>query len=136
MADSFDLIVLGGGSGGLAVAVRAARHGARVAMLEPGALGGTCVNVGCVPKKALWYAAQLAQEQRLAVDYGFASSPGRSTGSTSVSYARTISMVFGSAMPAVSPTRVSNGSPKPVALYRPIRWLHPAAMSCAPRRLS
>ncbi|MFC4528306.1 glutathione-disulfide reductase [Dyella halodurans] len=76
MADSFDLIVLGGGSGGLAVAVRAARHGARVAMLEPGALGGTCVNVGCVPKKALWYAAQLAQEQRLALDYGFASSPG------------------------------------------------------------
>ncbi|WP_266181206.1 glutathione-disulfide reductase [Dyella humicola] len=76
MADSFDLIVLGGGSGGLAVAVRAARHGARVAMLEPGALGGTCVNVGCVPKKALWYAAQLAHEQRLAVDYGFACTPG------------------------------------------------------------
>ena len=76
MADSFDLIVLGGGSGGLATAFRAAHHGARVAMLEPGALGGTCVNVGCVPKKALWYAAQLAQEQRLAVDYGFASVPG------------------------------------------------------------
>jgi glutathione reductase (NADPH) len=76
MADSFDLIVLGGGSGGLGTALRAAHHGARVAMLEPGALGGTCVNVGCVPKKALWYAAQLAQEQRLALDYGFASTPG------------------------------------------------------------
>lgn len=76
MADSFDLIVLGGGSGGLAAAFRAARHGARVAMLEPGALGGTCVNVGCVPKKALWYAAQLAQEQQLARDYGFATNPG------------------------------------------------------------
>jgi glutathione reductase (NADPH) len=76
MAASFDLIVLGGGSGGLATAFRAARHGARVALLEPGALGGTCVNVGCVPKKALWYAGQLAQEQRLALDYGFASTPG------------------------------------------------------------
>jgi glutathione reductase (NADPH) len=76
MAESFDLIVLGGGSGGLATAFRAARHGARVALLEPGAMGGTCVNVGCVPKKALWFAAQLAQEQRLALDYGFASTPG------------------------------------------------------------
>ncbi len=76
MADSFDLIVLGGGSGGLAAAFRAARHGARVALLEPGALGGTCVHVGCVPKKALWYAAQLAQEQQLARDYGFALQPG------------------------------------------------------------
>ncbi|RDJ00012.1 glutathione-disulfide reductase [Dyella solisilvae] len=77
MAETFDLIVLGGGSGGLATAFRAARHGARVALLEPGALGGTCVNVGCVPKKALWYAAQLAQGQRLALDYGFASQPGQ-----------------------------------------------------------
>ncbi|WP_130620210.1 glutathione-disulfide reductase [Dyella amyloliquefaciens] len=76
MADTFDLIVLGGGSGGLAAAFRAARHGARVAILEPGALGGTCVNVGCVPKKALWYAAQLAQGQQLARDYGFATNPG------------------------------------------------------------
>ena len=76
MAESFDLIVLGGGSGGLATAFRAARHGARVAMLEPNALGGTCVNVGCVPKKALWFAGQLAQEQQLALDYGFASQPG------------------------------------------------------------
>ncbi|WP_430388569.1 glutathione-disulfide reductase [Dyella sp. 20L07] len=76
MAQTFDLIVLGGGSGGLAMALRAAHHGARVALLEPGALGGTCVNLGCVPKKALWYAAQLAQGQRLALDYGFASQPG------------------------------------------------------------
>lgn len=76
MAETFDLIVLGGGSGGLAAAFRAARHGARVALLEPGALGGTCANVGCVPKKALWYAAQLAQQQRLALEYGFASTPG------------------------------------------------------------
>ncbi|MHA6204220.1 glutathione-disulfide reductase [Dyella soli] len=76
MADTFDLIVLGAGSGGLATAFRAARHGARVALLEPGAMGGTCVNVGCVPKKALWFAAQLAQQQQLALHYGFASTPG------------------------------------------------------------
>jgi glutathione reductase (NADPH) len=76
MNNDFDLIVLGAGSGGLATAFRAARHGARVALLEPGALGGTCVNVGCVPKKAMWYAAEMAEAQRIAVDYGFASTPG------------------------------------------------------------
>ncbi len=66
-----DLIVLGGGSGGLATAFRAARHGARVALLEPRALGGTCVNVGCVPKKAMWYAAETAGQLQLASRYGF-----------------------------------------------------------------
>jgi len=71
MADTYDLIVLGAGSGGLAASFRAARHGARVALLDPGPLGGTCVNVGCVPKKALWFAAQLAQAQELAEAYGF-----------------------------------------------------------------
>ena len=55
-----DLVVIGGGSGGLASAIRAARHGARVTLLEPGAIGGTCVNAGCVPKKVMWEAAQLA----------------------------------------------------------------------------
>ena len=71
MTERFDLIVLGAGSGGLATAMRAAQHGARVAMLDPGKLGGTCVNVGCVPKKALWYAGQLAHAQTLAGEYGF-----------------------------------------------------------------
>ncbi len=75
-AKHFDLIVLGAGSGGIAAAVRAARHGARVAVLEPGALGGTCVNVGCVPKKAMWLAAELAGAQLLAAELGFASAPG------------------------------------------------------------
>lgn len=73
---SHDLIVLGAGSGGLATAFRAASHGAKVALLEPGALGGTCVNVGCVPKKAMWYAAQMAEAQQIALDYGFDSTPG------------------------------------------------------------
>ncbi|MEO7062813.1 MAG: glutathione-disulfide reductase [Dokdonella sp.] len=72
----FDLVVLGAGSGGIAMAIRAARHGARVAMVEPGPLGGTCVNVGCVPKKAMWVAAELAESQQLARDIGFELTPG------------------------------------------------------------
>lgn len=67
----YDLIVLGGGSGGLAAAFRAAQHGQRVAMLEPGELGGTCVNVGCVPKKAMWLAADLSGRIGLAAAMGF-----------------------------------------------------------------
>ncbi|WP_433851901.1 glutathione-disulfide reductase [Stenotrophomonas nitritireducens] len=68
---SFDVVVLGGGSGGLAAAFRAASHGASVAMLEPALLGGTCVNVGCVPKKAMWLAADLAERITLAAQLGF-----------------------------------------------------------------
>ena len=71
MSSSFDLIVLGAGSGGIAGAVRAARHGARVAIIEPDRLGGTCVNVGCVPKKAMWLAADLADASRVARAFGF-----------------------------------------------------------------
>lgn len=67
----FDLVVIGGGSGGLAAAFRAAEHGARVALLEPTELGGTCVNVGCVPKKAMWLAAQVAGHIELAAQLGF-----------------------------------------------------------------
>ncbi len=68
----FDLVVLGGGSAGLAGAFRAAAHGARVALLEPAEFGGTCVNHGCVPKKAMWLAADLASKITLAADLGFA----------------------------------------------------------------
>lgn len=68
---SFDLIVLGGGSGGLAVAQRAAEYGARVAVFEHGRLGGTCVNVGCVPKKVMWNAAEIAHLIGQASHYGF-----------------------------------------------------------------
>jgi glutathione reductase (NADPH) len=67
----FDLVVIGGGSGGLAAAFRAAGHGARVALLEPAELGGTCVNVGCVPKKAMWLAAQVAERIALGAQLGF-----------------------------------------------------------------
>ena len=72
----FDLIVIGGGSGGLAAAQRAAEYGARVALVESDRLGGTCVNVGCVPKKVMWNAAGLAEGLRDAPGYGFALSAG------------------------------------------------------------
>lgn len=67
----YDFLVLGGGSGGLACARRAASYGARVAVVEPGPLGGTCVNVGCVPKKVMWNAARIADAFADAADYGF-----------------------------------------------------------------
>ena len=67
----FDLIVLGGGSGGIAAAVRAASHGAKVAVIERGRLGGTCVNVGCVPKKLMWNAASIAFAIEEGAGYGF-----------------------------------------------------------------
>jgi glutathione reductase (NADPH) len=69
---ALDLIVIGGGSGGLAAAQRAAEYGAKVALIESHRLGGTCVNVGCVPKKVMWYAAELAAGGHDAPDYGFA----------------------------------------------------------------
>lgn len=56
----YDLISIGGGSGGLAVAEKAAMSGGKVAIIDPRRLGGTCVNNGCVPKKVMWYAAELA----------------------------------------------------------------------------
>lgn len=71
VTDNFDLLVIGGGSGGLASAQRAAEYGATVAVVEYGPLGGTCVNVGCVPKKVMWYAAQHAHQLHHAPDYGF-----------------------------------------------------------------
>ena len=71
MATDYDLIVIGGGSGGLACAQRAADHGARALVIESHRLGGTCVNVGCVPKKVMWNAAQLAHAAAAAHDYGF-----------------------------------------------------------------
>jgi glutathione reductase (NADPH) len=68
---SFDLISVGGGSGGLACAQRAAEFGAKVAVIESHRLGGTCVNVGCVPKKVMWNAASVALAVADAADYGF-----------------------------------------------------------------
>lgn len=71
MTTHFDLLVIGGGSGGLAHAQRAAEYGASAAVAESGPLGGTCVNVGCVPKKLMWYSAHHAHQMHQAADYGF-----------------------------------------------------------------
>ena len=71
MTENYDLIVIGGGSGGLAAAQRAAEYGAKVVLAEPGRLGGTCVNVGCVPKKIMWNGAELGGALHDASDYGF-----------------------------------------------------------------
>ncbi|NQV87816.1 MAG: glutathione-disulfide reductase [Woeseiaceae bacterium] len=71
MSERFDLLVIGGGSAGLAHAQRAAEYGVKAAVVEHGPLGGTCVNVGCVPKKVMWYAAHYAQHLHHATDYGY-----------------------------------------------------------------
>lgn len=67
-----DLIIIGGGSGGIATANRAASYGAKVVVIEGNLLGGTCVNVGCVPKKIMWYGASIAEVfQHYGAEYGF-----------------------------------------------------------------
>jgi len=71
MSNHYDLIAIGAGSGGLSVAERAALHGQRCAVVEAGPLGGTCVNVGCVPKKVMWFGASLAHALDDAAGYGF-----------------------------------------------------------------
>ena len=72
MVKEYDYIVIGGGSGGIASANRAAMHGAKVILFEGKEVGGTCVNVGCVPKKVMWYGAQVVETlHRYAGEYGF-----------------------------------------------------------------
>ena len=71
MTAKFDFIVVGAGSGGMASARRAAEYGARVLVAEYGPLGGTCVNVGCVPKKVMWTTSQINETLDLAGHYGF-----------------------------------------------------------------
>lgn len=66
----YDYLVIGGGSGGVASARRAASYGAKTLLVEAKALGGTCVNVGCVPKKVMWYASDLATRVSHANEYG------------------------------------------------------------------
>ena len=67
----FEYLVLGGGSGGIASARRAAAHGAKVGVIERARLGGTCVNVGCVPKKVMFNAGSMQQFFHQAAGYGF-----------------------------------------------------------------
>nr|XP_055151854.1 glutathione reductase, mitochondrial isoform X1 [Symphalangus syndactylus] len=74
---SYDYLVIGGGSGGLASARRAAELGARAAVVESHKLGGTCVNVGCVPKKVMWNTAVHSEFMHDHADYGFTSCEGK-----------------------------------------------------------
>src|SRR5262245_10404749 len=67
----FDLFVIGAGSGGVRASRMSARYGARVAVAEDAALGGTCVNVGCIPKKLLVYASMFREEWEDAAGFGW-----------------------------------------------------------------
>ena len=68
----YDIIAIGGGSGGSATMNRAAMHGAKAAIIEGNIIGGTCVNIGCVPKKVMWYGAQVSETlKNYAADYGY-----------------------------------------------------------------
>ncbi|MGK7945390.1 MAG: glutathione-disulfide reductase [Microcystaceae cyanobacterium] len=71
MSYDFDLFVIGGGSGGIATARRAAEYGAKVGIAEMGRLGGTCVNRGCVPKKLMVYASHFPDQFEEAQGYGW-----------------------------------------------------------------
>jgi len=71
----FDYLVIGGGSGGVASARRAGSYGKKVGLVEGGPMGGTCVNVGCVPKKVMWNAASVGEAIEFGRDYGFAVQP-------------------------------------------------------------
>ena len=71
MSKHYDLIAIGAGSGGLSVAERAASYGMKTAVVEMSKLGGTCVNIGCVPKKVMWFGANVAHTLHDAAGYGF-----------------------------------------------------------------
>jgi len=67
----YDLVVLGGGSGGIGTARRAAQYGAKCVVIEGARLGGTCVNVGCVPKKVMFNTAFIKETIDMSKEYGF-----------------------------------------------------------------
>ena len=70
MKGHYDFLVIGAGSGGLGAARRAAMFGKKVAMIENKVIGGTCVNVGCVPKKVMFNLANYLEEAHVIKDYG------------------------------------------------------------------
>ena len=70
MADTFDLVVLGGGTGGYSCALRAAGLGMKVGLVEKAKVGGTCLHWGCIPTKAFLQAAEVAEHAQHASEYG------------------------------------------------------------------
>jgi pyruvate/2-oxoglutarate dehydrogenase complex dihydrolipoamide dehydrogenase (E3) component len=83
MTKHYDYIAIGGGSGGIASINRAAMYGQKCALIEAKELGGTCVNVGCVPKKVMWHAAQIREAIHMyGPDYGLTPPSTTSTGTT------------------------------------------------------
>ncbi len=78
----FDLVILGAGPGGYVAAIRAAQNGAKVALVEKGYMGGTCLNVGCIPSKALIAGAEVVRKVQRAEEYGI------STGKVTIDYHR------------------------------------------------
>ena len=70
MADSFDLVVVGGGSGGYVGAIRAAQYGLSVAVVERARLGGTCLHSGCIPTKVFLESAGLLERMRRSEELG------------------------------------------------------------------
>lgn len=71
MQYDYDVIAIGAGSGGLSIVERASEYGKKCAVVEAKKLGGTCVNIGCVPKKVMWFGAHIAEALRDAPDFGF-----------------------------------------------------------------
>ena len=72
------MVVIGAGSGGMGGGRRAAQFGKKVAMIENRVIGGTCVNVGCVPKKVMFNLASFLEESHLFKDYGVEGTEGLS----------------------------------------------------------
>ncbi len=70
MADRYDVAVIGGGPGGYAAAIRCAQKGASVALVEKGTMGGTCLNVGCIPSKALLASVHFLTQAKHAQPHG------------------------------------------------------------------
>lgn len=75
--EKFNIVIIGSGPGGYTAAIRAAQKGARVAVVELGELGGVCLNVGCIPSKALLHAAKVIEDARAMEKHGVSFGPPR-----------------------------------------------------------
>ena len=88
--DGYDVVILGGGSGGYACALRASELGKRVALIEKDKVGGTCLHRGCIPTKALLHAAEIADQARAGADLGVPTALGAIDGPTLKAYLDTV----------------------------------------------